>query len=61
MGYRDRGSHARGVYSTQDTSLMRTARVKEEVGADTRIIVRVVRNMEEGNVCDRREKIPNKA
>ena len=40
MDYRERGSHARGVYPTQDTSRMGTARVKEEEGADTRVIVR---------------------
>ena len=33
MDCSDQGSHARGVYPTQYT------RVKEEVGADTRIIV----------------------
>ena len=37
MDYRERGSHARGVYPTQDTLSMGTARVNEE--ADTRIIV----------------------
>ena len=42
MDCRERGSYARGVYPTQYTSRMRTARVKEEVEADTR----VVRNME---------------
>ena len=38
MDCRERGCHARGVYSTQDTSRMGTTRVKEEVGADTRIM-----------------------
>ena len=38
IDYRERGSHARGVYLTQYTSRMGTARVKEEVGADTRIM-----------------------
>ena len=37
---RDRGSHARGVYLTLYTSRMETARVKQEEGADTRIIVK---------------------
>ena len=37
MDYRERRSHARGVYLTQYTSRMGTARVKQEVGADTRI------------------------
>ena len=40
MDCRERGSHARDVYPTQYTSRMETARVKEEVGADTRIIVK---------------------
>ena len=40
MDCRERGSHARGVYPTQYTSRMETARVKEEVGVVTRIIVK---------------------
>ena len=40
MDNRERGSHARGVYPTQDTSRMDTARVAQEEEADTRIIVR---------------------
>ena len=40
MDCRERGSRARGgVYSTQDTSRMGTARVKQEEEADNRIIV----------------------
>ena len=39
MNYREQGSHALGVYPTQYTSLMETARVKQEEGADTIIIV----------------------
>ena len=34
MDCRERGSHARGVYPTQDTSRMGTARVKQEEEAD---------------------------
>ena len=34
------GTHSRVVYPTQYTSRVETARVKEEVGADTRIIVK---------------------
>ena len=34
MDYKERGSHARGVYLTQDTSRMGTARVKQEEEAD---------------------------
>ena len=40
MDYRERGSHARGVYPTQDTSRMGTAMMKQEEEADTRIIVK---------------------
>ena len=40
MDCRERGSHARGVYPTQYTSHMGTARVNEEEGADTRIIAK---------------------
>ena len=40
MDYRERRSHARFVYLTQDTSRMGIARVKQEKEADTRIIVK---------------------
>ena len=40
MDSREWRSHARGVYPTQYTSLMETARAMEEVGVDTRIIVK---------------------
>ena len=40
MDYRERGSHARSVYPTLDTSRMGTARVKQEEEADTRIILK---------------------
>ena len=40
MDYRERRSHARGAYPTQYISRIETARVKEKVGADTRIIVK---------------------
>ena len=33
-GYRERGSHARGVYITQDISRMGTVRVKKEEEAE---------------------------
>ena len=39
MDYRERGSHARGVYATQYTPRMGTAKVKEEEEANKRIIV----------------------
>ena len=38
MDYRERGSHARGVYPTQDTSRMGPGWVKQEEEVDTRII-----------------------
>ena len=55
MDYRERGSHARGVYHTQDTSLMTTARVKEDSTARGRSThknngKRVVKYLEERNV-----------
>ena len=42
MDYREQGwgYHARGMYPKQDTSHMKTARVKQEEKADTRIIAR---------------------
>ena len=40
MDYRERGSHAQGLYPTQNTSGMGTARVAQEEEADTRIIVK---------------------
>ena len=40
MDYRERASHARGVYPTQDASRMGTARVKQEEEANIRIIVK---------------------
>ena len=38
MDFRERGSHARGVYPTQDISRMGTAREKQEEEAGTRIM-----------------------
>ena len=37
MDYRKRGSHAQGVYPTQDTSRMEAVRTKQEEETDTRI------------------------
>ena len=42
MACREQGSHARGVYPTQDTSRMGTARVKQEEEADTIMTVKEV-------------------
>ena len=39
LDYRERGSHARGVHPTQDTSRMGTPTVKQEEETDTGIIV----------------------
>ena len=56
----ERGSHARGVYPTQYTLIMRTTRVEQEEGADTKkyskSIVsnkggRNVRGRHEGEYC----------
>ena len=38
--HHERGSQARGLYPTQGTSRMRTARVKHEEETDTREIVK---------------------
>ena len=40
IDYRERESHARGMYLTQDTSRTRTVRVKQEEEAKLRIIAR---------------------
>ena len=40
MDCRERGSHALGVYHTQYTSRMETARGKEDEETDTRIIAK---------------------
>ena len=40
MDYRVRGSYARVVYRTQDTSCKGTRRVKQEEEADTGIIIK---------------------
>ena len=56
MDSRERGSHERGVYPTQYTSRMETARVKEAVRADTR--VRVKEKYEIRNVGTIRGKSP---
>ena len=60
MNCRERGSHARGVYSTQDTSRMGTARVKQVEEANTRIIVIEKHKIWKGGTWARREKDPNK-
>ena len=39
MDLREIGSHVRGKYPTQYTSRMKTARVRREEEADTRIIL----------------------
>ena len=53
MDYRGRGSHARGVYLTQNTSRMGTARMKQEGETDKNN----ARNLEERNVGTK-EKSP---
>ena len=62
MDYRERGSHARGLYPTQYTYRMGTARVKQEEETDARInSKRVVKSLEERNVGTIRGKVSNKA
>ena len=56
MDCMERRSHAWGVYRSQYTSSMGTARVKLEEETD----IRVVRNLEESNVGTK-EKVSNKA
>ena len=48
MDYREQGFHARGVYPTQYTSRMETARVKQEVNT---------RNSEEWSVGTKRKNL----
>ena len=55
MDCRERGSHARGVYPTQETSRIGRANVKHEKDTETRIIARDLRNMEERNVGTKRK------
>ena len=52
MDYRERRSHAQGMYLTQNVSCMRARWVKEEEAADTRIIV--ILDM---NVCTKRKSL----
>ena len=59
MNYRDQGSHARGVYPSQDTSRMGTARGKQEEEADTRIIVK--RSKKYGRNVGTKGEVLNKA
>ena len=40
MDYREQRFHARGVYPTQDTSRMATARVRQEEQTDATVIAR---------------------
>ena len=61
MDYRERGSHARGVYPSQYTLRMATAGVKQEEETDTRVTRKsIVRNMAERNAGTKR-KAQNKA
>ena len=55
IGCRERGSHARGVYPTQDTLRMGTARVKQEEEAGTR----KSKKYEKRTVGTIRGKVPN--
>ena len=56
MDHRERVPHARGVYSTQDTSRMVTEKVKQEKkNRRYNYSKRVVRNMEGRNVGTKRK------
>ena len=62
MYYRGRGSHVRGVYPTQETSRMGTARVKQEEETDTRIMQessRKSRRKERGHEEEKSQTRPN--
>ena len=59
MVYRERGSHARGVYPTQYTSRMRTASVKYEEEVNTGIIGEKHEIGKKGTWV-RKGKVPNK-
>ena len=50
MDYKERGFHALCAYDTQDTSRMRTTRVKQEEHQHHNHSKRVVRNLEEWKV-----------
>ena len=54
MNYKERGSYARGVYPTQYTSRMGTARVKQEEDQSN---IRGVRNLEEKKVGTKRKSL----
>ena len=60
MDYRKRGSHARGVYPTQDTSYTETVRMKQEEEDRRTIVKRGVRNNKGRNVGTIRRKSPRK-
>ena len=62
MGYRERGSHAQGVYPTQYTSHIETARVKQEENTDTRIITETSKKSERkerGQEIEKSQTRPN--
>ena len=58
--YWERRSHARGVYSEQDTSRMGITSMKQEEEADTRIKQMKIKKWTRGTWA-RREIVPNKA
>ena len=59
MDYRERGSHARGMYPTQDTSRMRTARVKQEEEADKQESSKKSGRYERGHEGEKSQTRPN--
>ena len=61
MDYRERGSHARGVYPTQYTLRMETARVKEEEETNKRIMKESCMKSGRKERGQDGGKVPNKA
>ena len=58
MDCRERGSHARGVYTAHDTLRMKKAWVKQEEKADARIIVKEQQKIRNKGTWAGRGKVP---
>ena len=61
MNYEERRSHAQGVYPTQDTSRMGTAKVNQEEDAYTRMMVIEGKEMWKKKIWELKGKVPNNA
>ena len=57
----ERGSHARDVYSAQDTSRKGTARVEQEEDVNREVIAKEWYEIWKKGTRARRGKVPNKA